>query len=250
MQSYFFPYIGYFQLISAVDKFMLYENVAFRKKSWLTRNYIMPKGGSPLPISVPVANKSSSKKIREIKISGGGKWKSNMINRLTLAYKRATFFEETMPLLSQLFASDCANLHEFNSTSVINICSHLDISTSITSDNSCYVEMENELSRASDLSHNNLVENAENLLDKKTTRVINICKKEGATTYYNPIGGMALYKKNDFAKEGIELGFVKTNGFTYKRFDDCFTPNLSIIDVLMHCGKEKTKEFLEEYTII
>jgi hypothetical protein len=250
MQPYFFPYIGYFQLIHAVDKFMLYENVTFRKKSWLTRNYVMPKDGKLLPIFVPVADKSSFKSIMEMKISSCEKWKSNILKKIFFAYKRAAFFEETMPLLGQLFAAEYANLHEYNSASIIKICSHLGISTTISSDHSSYVEMENELSKSFDLFHNNLVESAENMLDKKTARVITICKIEGASTYCNPINGTTLYKNDDFVKEEIELGFIKKHEFRYKQFNNSFTPNLSIIDVLMHCGKERTKQLLEEYEIL
>jgi hypothetical protein len=250
MQPYFFPYIGYFQLINAVDKFMLYENVDIRKKSWMTRNIILPKGGELLTIFVPLENHHSSKPIREIRILPSIKWRENLLNKLFYGYKNAVFFDETFPLLCQLIAYEDDRLHAFNCNSIIQICMHLEMTTTITFEHSYYLEMENVLCRTFALEYKNVMETSSNMPDKKTARIINICKHEGATDYYNAIGGTELYKKSDFAAAGNTLSFIKTNAFTYTQFNCSFMPNLSIIDVLMHCGKAKTKCLLEEYTLI
>jgi hypothetical protein len=250
MQPYFFPYVCYFQLINAVDKFLLYENVAFRKKGWMTRNYILPKNGKLLSISIPVVARSSFRQILDLKISEYRKWGNALLRKIYFAYKHALYFDETMALLKQCIDPDYSKLHEFNSTSIVKICTHLNIPTTITTDHSCYLELESELSRTFDVLHHHVEEDAQNLLDKKNARVIAICKKEGASIYYNAINGRSLYKKEDFAKEQISLSFIKTNGINYKQFHSPFMPNLSIIDVLMHCGKEKTKQLMDEYDII
>ena len=81
-------------------------------------------------------------------------------------------------------------------------------------------------------------------------KVLNICKNLQATEYYNAIGGQDLYDKQTFAQHGIELSFVQTQVVSYSQFAPEFIPNLSIIDVLMHNGKEGTKQLLNAYTLI
>ena len=81
-------------------------------------------------------------------------------------------------------------------------------------------------------------------------KVIAICKILNATEYYNAIGGMNLYNRDDFLAEGIDLKFLHTNEIRYKQFHNEFQPNLSIIDVMMFCSVDEIKNFLNEYTLI
>lgn len=251
MQSYFFPYIGYFQLISAVDKFMLYENVSFRNRSWQTRNFILPKNSKPLMVSVPIKSSNSfAINIREVELLSYDEWKKNFIRKIFFTYKNAAFFDEFFPFFNQLLISGFKHLHEFNSNTITQICRYLDIPTVITSEHSCYLKMENELNMTYDFVEGSLNENVANSTDKKTARILKICFSEGAETYINAIGGIELYDKKVFKNHGIDLLFVKTQNKSYPQFSDEFIPNLSIIDVLMHCGKEKTKELLTNYELI
>ena len=81
-------------------------------------------------------------------------------------------------------------------------------------------------------------------------KVKHICHVLGADTYLNAIGGQELYDKSDFLAEGITLRFLRTNELTYEQGVTPFVPNLSIIDVLMHCGKSGTQQLLKEYTLV
>jgi hypothetical protein len=86
--------------------------------------------------------------------------------------------------------------------------------------------------------------------DRKNERIFSICKQQGADTYINAIGGQELYSKDKFKENGIDLYFIKMDNIEYKQFSNEFIPNLSIIDVLMHNGKEGTKELLNRYTLV
>jgi hypothetical protein len=79
---------------------------------------------------------------------------------------------------------------------------------------------------------------------KSEEKVISICKAKSATTYINPIGGIELYNKNNFYKEGIHLQFLQAKNITYTQFKNEFIPWLSIIDVMMFNSKEGVKELL------
>ncbi len=241
MQAYFFPYIGYFQLIDYVDTFMIYEHVSFRKKSWITRNRIYDKGKKePIVINVPVLKQSSEKSIGETLIDNRVDWRKKILNLIFFNYKKAPFFEEVFPELERIILMDGMSIHDYNSSIITGISTLLDIKTTIISDNSDYLIMEGKLKDLAD----------DNDCEVKSQRIFEICRKEGALNYVNPIGGTELYDKNLFLKNGIELSFVETKRYTYEQFNGEFEPHLSIIDVLMHNGIEETKKMVKNYKIV
>jgi len=240
MQSYFFPYIGYFQLINCVDKFIIYEHVSFRKKSWITRNRILDKGNEEaIFINVPINSASSFKNIGEIKINQGKNWSNKILNLIYFNYKKAEHFDNIYPFIEQLFSLDTDLIHDFNAIIIIKICDLLEIDTEISFKNKEYLLLEKDLKNLP----------AQNDLDIKTQRIIDICKKEKAVNYINPTGGREIYHKPDFMANQIQLNFLETNKITYEQFNSKHEPFLSIIDVLMHNGVNKTKEFLNAYTL-
>ncbi len=243
MQAYFFPYIGYFQLINAVDKFILYEHVNFRNKSWMTRNYILPINAKVQSISISVRKKSCNKTISDIELVEFKHFSATFLKKIYHSYRRTQFFDETIELFENIFNTNFSSLHHFNSFSITEICSHLGINTIIKSQNENYLYLEEELS-TSDFNSNN------SNFDKKSARIISICKNENANIYFNAIGGTALYDKINFYSQGITLNFIKTNDLIYKQFNETFIPNLSIIDVLMHNGINTTKILLNNYQIL
>ena len=85
---------------------------------------------------------------------------------------------------------------------------------------------------------------------KGQDRIIDICKRENATNYINPIGGIELYDSSFFKLNAIELKFIKSNILEYDQYKFDFVPWLSILDVLFFNGKAKTKLMLKDYQLI
>jgi hypothetical protein len=101
-QSYFFPYVGYFQLINAVDKFILYDNLNFIDRGWVNRNRILIKNSGASMITVPLLNSSSNRKILDIEISdkqGDAKWREKLCKTLYVNYRHSPMFDEVFPLI-------------------------------------------------------------------------------------------------------------------------------------------------------
>ena len=239
MQAYFFPYIGYFQLIDASDLFILYENVSFRKKSWITKNRILDKGRKiPVDIGIPINKKSSNKNIGDIIINGSD-WKKGMLKQIYFNYKKASFFLEIYPLLEKWINNEDENVHAYNCQIIIHICNYLDIQTTIKSNNTDFLKLENQLLN-SDLPREEI----------KSQRVVEICKNQNVDTYINPLGGTSLYDKSYFQRNDLSLFFLNTKEYEYNQFGSEFVPHLSIIDVLLHNGKEGTKQIMKEYSLI
>jgi hypothetical protein len=103
MQPYFFPYLGYFQLISTVDKFILYEHVQYIKKGWINRNRIIELNKGDIYIRVPIKKKETNPYICEAEIDNSTLWGKKIINLLFYNYKKSPFFEEIYPFFENIF---------------------------------------------------------------------------------------------------------------------------------------------------
>lgn len=224
MQPYFFPYIGYFQLINCVEKFVIYDDVNFIKGGWINRNNILLNGDKSF-INVLMNGSSSFKKINEIKID---KNHNKSIFKIEQAYRNAPYFQDFFPILKEIILYDSDQLSIYLTNSITKISSYIGLNTEIY------------------LSSN--IEKDNSLIGQN--KVIEICKKLKSKTYINSIGGQNLYNSNDFNNHNIKLFFLKTNDFNYKQYENNFVPNLSIIDVLMFNSIEKVKSFLNDFELI
>jgi len=229
MQPYFFPYIGYFQLMNTVDEFIVYDNIEFTKKGWINRNRILVNGKDSF-ITLPLKKDSDYLHVKERYLANT--WDSDKIklrNRIIESYRKAPQFNSAYPVIEKCISFEDANLFNFIFHSLQAIKEYLEIPASLLISSS--VMIDHEL--------------------KAHTKVIEICKARKATKYINPIGGVALYDKVEFQKEGIDLSFLKSNDIIYKQFNNEFIPWLSVIDVMMFNSKEKIKDYLNShYTII
>ena len=250
MQPYFFPYIGYFQAISEVDKYILYGNVTFIKKGRLNRNQIVLKNGDILQILVPLIHKSSNVLISNVQIDNHQEWKKKILKTIYMNYKGSVSFDEVFQLLEDILRTEYNFLFDLNSQSIISIARFLDIQTEIACDNTKYFNLEKSLI-SSELGTFDVLQDLMEIHPiTKVARILQMCKIENSNIYINAIGGQNLYYKEEFAQYGINLKFLKSNEFTYRQFNNKFISKLSIIDVLMHNGKEGTKKLLKEYTLI
>jgi hypothetical protein len=228
MQPYLFPYIGYFQLISAVDRFVIYDDVNFIKQGWINRNNILINGKAVL-FTLPLKDISSFVKIKNTKIDTVkyGKWKNDFLKTIELAYKKAHCYNEIYILIDSILGKSHESIADLNKQGIISICDYLGFNTEIVPGSEKY--------------------NNDDLHGQE--RVIDICKKEKATGYVNAAGGKELYEKDTFRKYGIELSFINTLTFQYRQFGQEFVPHLSIIDLLMFNPKAESQRLITQYQL-
>ncbi len=227
MQPYFFPYIGYFQLINAVDKFIIYDDVNYINKGWINRNRILINK-QPCIFSIPLKKASQNRKIYEIEMAADRRWKQKFIKTLEIHYKKAPNFEIAISLIKTLLAED----YQY----IVQLILH------------CLHELMLYLQLNTKLIETSKVYNVQPLKGKE--KILEICKKEKATRYINPIGGQNLYSKEEFKQKGIDLNFLKTNNIYYKQYGNEFVPDLSIIDLLMFNSQVKLQQMITEYELI
>ena len=227
MQPYLLPYIGYFQLINCVDKFVVYDNIQYSKKGWINRNRILVNGRDDY-FTIPLKKDSDFLNVNQRFIADSyAKEKNKIITRINDLYKKAPQYQIISPLIAEVFNAEFDNLFEFILNSLKKICAFLEIKT--------------ELILSSEISIDHSL--------KAQDKVIALCKKLNATHYLNPIGGTELYSKSVFKENNIELNFIKSNDIEYPQFNYDFMPWLSIIDVLFFNSKQDIQQFLNSYTI-
>lgn len=209
MQPYFLPYIGYFQLIAAVDRFVVYDRIKYTKKGWINRNRLLVDGRDAM-FSLPLKAASDGLDVAERELAPNFD-RRKLLNQFAGAYRRAPQFEPTYALLEGIVNHPATDLFGYIHHSLAAVCAHLKIRT--------------PLAVSSSLNFDNTLRGPE--------KVLAICATLGADHYLNPIGGTELYDKTEFAAKGVKLQFLKAQPFEYPQFGSPFVPWLSIVDVLM-----------------
>lgn len=209
MQPYFLPYIGYFQLIAAVDLFIVYDNIKYTKKGWINRNRML-QNGKDVTFSLPLKRDSDYLNVCQRELAPDFN-REKLLNQFKGAYGSAPYFAQTFPLIEDVVRKGDANLFRFLHFSIVKTCEHLGIATEI------------RVSSGVAIDHG----------VKNQDKVLALCDAVGASVYVNAIGGMDLYSREVFRDRGIELKFIRSKPFEYSQFGDTFVPWLSIIDVLM-----------------
>lgn len=228
MQPYLFPYIGYFQLINSVDKFILLDDVNFINRGWINRNKILVNG-QPKLISFPLRNASQNKLINEMEIISDHTWITKFMRTLHHNYGKAPFFDKVIQLIGKIVLNQEKNLSQYIYVGLLDIIKYLGIKTIIVSSSAKY--------------------NTTSL--KAEQKILNICLQEGATAYINPIGGTELYSKQFFLENAIDLFFLRSKEIRYDQNIKTFVPSLSIIDAMMFNSPEFISEtMLNEYDLL
>ncbi len=212
MQPYFAPYLGYFQLINEVDKFIFYDDVNYIKGGWINRNYITIKN-NPYKFTIPLKKSSSFKKINEVEIN----WGCRDMNKIQKTfYQRFGLHSPSRKIIENLFNSQPLTIADLAILSIKEISTYLDINTSF------------------ECSSNYII----NKTNDKLLNLVNICNLEKANTYINPEGGQELYSKKEFKQHNIDLYFIKG------------ASSRSLLDLIDLYSKEYITNKLTQYNLI
>ena len=228
MQPYFFPYIGYWQLINAVDTFVIYDNIQFSKKGWFHRNNFLMNDKKTL-FTIPIKKDSDNLDVVDRYLSDDSeKQITKIITQIKNNYRKAPYYNDVFPLIEAVFLNQEKNLFNYIFYSIKMVCAYLDIDTKIVK--SSTIDIDHTL--------------------RSQDKVIAINKSLNSTKYINPIGGRELYDIESFIKEAIELRFLESEVPEYRQFSDKFISHLSIIDIMMFNSKNEAKEMLKRYELI
>ena len=228
MQPYFFPYLGYYQLMHAADRFVVADDLSFIKQGWINRNRLLVNG-EPAYITVPLKRHAADALIRDVEIADGPgrRWRGTMLKTIANFYRRAPSFDRVFPLVERVVAGPFTKIADMARASLREVCDYLAIRPTIVESSAVYG----------------------NAHLKGQDRVIDTCKAERASDYVNAIGGQELYSRETFAANGIRLLFVCSEQAPYPQAAAGFVPSLSIIDVLMCNPPEAARDLVARYRL-
>lgn len=223
MQPYFFPYVGYFQLINAVDVFVFFDDVNYIKKGWINRNHILGNHGRQR-ITLALTGASQNKLINEIET---GEDRSKLLKTIKHTYSKASEFSRVFPLLESIIVGSRSRLDHFLEDTIMAISSYLDL--------------EPVWKTSSALEYSRTGGGQE--------KILSICEVLGAKHYINVPGGRELYDPRAFINKGFSLSFIAPQIDHYQQFSKPFEPGLSIIDLLMFNDPAAVREMLGHYRL-
>ena len=228
MQPYFFPYIGYWQLIHAADMFVIYDDGMFIERGWIGRNRILGQDGKPQMICTDIIRASRNRRINELQRRVCVPRAKHTIRNLYAVYHKAPHYAEAMGVIEPILLDEEPDLVRYLSKQLRAVADYLGIDT--------------EFHLSSEVDKEGLAHSQE--------KAFRLCHHFGITNYINPSGaGMQLYDKVYWKETGgINLQFLRRDeDIRYKQFSDVFTPDLSIIDLMMFCSRDELHDILNRY---
>lgn len=242
MQPYFFPYLGYFQLINAVDLFLLYDDVQYMKGGWINRNRIL-QNGAPAWFSMPVRHAHFKLPISARTYCDPIKNGSALLSTLHTAYRKAPYFRCGIQLAEAILACGNESVVGYNHAALLKICAYIGIRTQIELTSNAKTDQTDQTLSAED-------------------RVLKLCRYTNSAQYINAAGGRNLYSSQLFSANNIELSFIEMDhtikycqSMTISMAKDfsqtpAFIPNLSIIDLIMFNSQFDIFELSQKYAIV
>lgn len=218
LQSNYIPWKGYFDIIAAVDEFILYDDMQYTRRDWRNRNLIKtPQGLQWLTVPVKVKGKYSQT-IRETEIDGA-EWAHIHWKGLDRNYRRASHYEEIAGLVEPLYVErKFTHLSALNRVFIEAVCAYLGITTKI-SNSWEYV-----------------------LADGKTERLVDLCVQAGGTEYISGPSAKNYIEEQDFSARGIKLTWFDYSGYPeYPQLWGEFSHGVTVLDLLFNCGKNATR---------
>ena len=225
MQPYFFPYLGYFDLINRVDQWIVFDTPQYMRHGWVNRNRILhPRDGWQYVV-MPVKKHQQAAPINCIEIADFEASRQKVLGQLAHYRKRAPYFGDTFTLVERCLGRHAVLLAQLNVNTLGEVCRHLGIPWNVR----VLSEMNLELGAIEDPGD----------------WALRICERLNAASYLNPPGGAGLFDPSRFARSGIHLMIQPPLDFTYSCRGRTFIPSLSIIDVLMWNPVDRIKAYLD-----
>ena len=227
MQPYFFPYLGYFQMIGAVDRWVFLDNVQHIRRGWVGRNRVLDGNHEPTYIVVPVRKHSLRTAIEDVVIRDLPEARERILGQLNVYRGRAPYFAETFAFVESCLSREESKLARLNAHLIERCCERigLDFDPCFASD--LEREWQGEVPR------------------ERQERLFWLAERMDAKVHVYPPGARELYDKADFAERGVELHFLIPGPIEYAQGSRPFVPDLSIVDVLMWNSTEAIAAHLD-----
>lgn len=214
MQPYAFPYLGYFQLIEYCDKWVVFDDTQFTRKSWITRNRLLhPEPAKQWQyFAIPVQHAPLGTLIGDVQIDRKRGWEETILGKLS-SYRHAPCYAEVRALVAACLEAKCETIAQWNVSALTLVCDYLG------------VRFDYEYSSA--IPYNRAA------VTHPGQWALETASHLGASEYVNPAGGHEIFRAAEFSARGLELRFLRPVLHAYAQGREGFVAALSIIDVMM-----------------
>jgi hypothetical protein len=223
MQPYFLPYIGYYQLMASVDKFVVFDDVNYINRGWINRNRLLLNGRAHT-FTIPLRSASQNVLICDIELADLSHWRKKFQTTVFQAYRKAPNYTQVASVIDGIVNYPETRLDLFLLNSLREVIRYLSMDVQIVETSRLY----------------------SNASLKGEERIFNICDKEKAEEYINLIGGLEIYRRESFKARNIKLRFLRSTPSSYSQQNNTHVPWLSILDVLMFNPVDEVKKMLTE----
>lgn len=231
MQPYFFPYLGYFQLIKNSDTFILLDDVQYIRHGWVNRNRILKPEQDWQYILVPLQEHEQTTLIKEIKVQDNDIWKDKILRQIQHYKRKSPFYLNTKILLEECFNHTDTSITRLNGFYLEKVCNYIRLPLNL------------KISSLENYNYSNV--------HTAGDWALKICQQIEGTEYLNPINGKEIFNPQDFSNANIELCFLNCTDISYsQRRNGIIELGLSIIDVLMFNSPEQIHNLLEKCEIV
>ena len=227
MQPYFFPYLGYFDLIHRVDRWIVFDTAQYIRHGWVNRNRILHPSEGWQYVIVPLVKHRREAAIKDVEVKDPSEWRARVFGQIMHYNRHAPFFRQTYQLVEECLAADERSLARLNTRILARVCAYLGIAF----DHAAFSEMALPIGQ----------------VEGPGDWALRICEAAKADEYLNPPGGEELFDPAKFAAAGIRLRIQEPVEFSYECPGYKFESNLSVIDVLMWNSAEKVKTYLDSH---
>ena len=229
MQPYFFPYIGYWQLIHAVDLYVVADNVHYIKHHWINRNRILGEKDQPHYFGIDISHANGTRHICDTERVVSRKQAEYLCRVLKFYYSKAPYYKEAMDVIKPILMDEEPNLARYLFKQLKAVAGYLGITSQII--------LLSEVMPRGECTAQEFIRR--------------ICEHFGHTTFTSSINGNIYYTKEAFREMGINLDFlVRNEDIRYKQRCEEFVPDLSIIDAMMYCSREELHNMLNRYHFV
>ena len=228
MQPYFFPYLGHFSLVAAVDEWVVFDLSQYTPRTWMNRNRVLHPAGGAQWLSVPLARSSIHMRTHEAMVQdliGAGR---SIVGRLG-AYRGAPYYRAVVEIVERSFDTADASLTRLNARGLAAVCGYLGVPFRYRIASELALELPEQPGAGGWAPA--------------------ICAALEAKGYVNPASGRGLFDPAAFARLGVRLEFLQPQPFVYRTGRMAFEPDLSILDVLMWNAPSEVRAALHRYTL-
>lgn len=222
MQPYFFPYIGYFDLLASSDLFVFYDDAAYSRGGWVSRNRVAADGKDFNYIRLTLERAPLGTPINDIRLKDPEEDRNHLLSVLHNVYRKAPYYKAVVAVVERALKDLDGSLSQAAAASILSCAEYIGVHASIKYSKS--IDYDRALG--------------------PEAKVISICKSLDASSYVNLSGGRELYSEAEFLSNDLSLSFAEPADFSYEVERRAFVPNLSIIDAMMWVDPTVIRKYL------